>query len=299
MTILHTLTGNSHDLGGFSVSRVLPQARLRHVGPFVFFDHLGPADFAPGHGIDVRPHPHIGLATVTYLFDGGLTHRDSLGTVIDIAPGAVNWMTAGSGIAHSERTPSGLRASGHRMHGIQSWVSLPPEHAEHAPAFAHHPADTLPSIAFDGAKRTLIAGSAFNATSPVAALSPLFYVDIEAEPGASVELPGEHEERAVYVVSGSIDSDGQAHGPGTMLVFAPGDGAAWTTREPTRAMLLGGAAVSHDIHVFWNFVSASTERIERAKDDWRCGRFARVPGETEFIPLPDDAAPVSKGSPTS
>ena len=297
MTVTHVLTGNAHDLGGFGVARVLPQAALRHVGPFVFFDHLGPADFAPGTGIDVRPHPHIGLATVTYLFDGALSHRDSLGTVIDIAPRAVNWMTAGSGIVHSERTPPAQRAAGHRMHGIQSWVALPDGHAEDAPSFAHHPAATLPSIAFGGAKRTLIAGTAFHAASPVAALSPMFYVDIDAEAGASVALPGEHEERAVYIVSGAIDLGGVRYDAGRMVVLAPGGEIAWMALEPTRAMLLGGASLGPR-HIEWNFVSSSRERIEQAKADWQGDRFPRVPGESEFIPLPEPAR-VAQGGTTS
>ena len=298
MTVLHTLTGNARDLGGFSVARVLPQAALRHVGPFVFFDHLGPAVFAPGHGIDVRPHPHIGLATVTYLFEGSLGHRDSLGTVVDIEPGAVNWMTAGRGIAHSERTPPAARAAGQRMHGIQSWVALPDAHAEDAPAFAHHPAATLPSIAFGGAKRTLIAGTAFGAKSPVGALSPMFYIDIDAEAGASVALPAEHEERAVYIVSGAIDLDGTRYGAGTMVVVAPGGETAFTAAERTRAMLLGGASVGPR-HIDWNFVSGSQPRIDQAKADWVAGRFPRVPGETEFIPLPGSPAAVAAGGATS
>ena len=298
MTVTQVLTGATRDLGGFSVARVLPQARLRAVGPFVFFDHLGPADFAPGTGIDVRPHPHIGLATVTYLFDGALNHRDSLGTVVDIAPGAVNWMTAGRGIVHSERTPDRARAVGQRMHGIQSWVALPDDATEVAPAFAHHPADSLPSIAFGGAKRTLIAGTAFHASSPVATHSPLFYIDIEAEAGASVALPGDHEERAVYVVSGAIELDGTRHASGTMVVLAPGGEAAFTTAEPTRAMLLGGTSVGPR-HIEWNFVAATQDRIEAAKADWVADRFPRVPGETEFIPLPGSPAAVAEGGATS
>jgi len=298
MTVIRVLTGNVRDLGGFSVSRVLPQAAMRSIGPFVFFDHLGPADFAPGAGIDVRPHPHIGLATVTYLFDGALGHRDSLGTVVDIAPGAVNWMTAGRGIVHSERTPPAARASGHRMHGVQSWVVLPDAHAEDEPAFAHHPASTLPSIAAGGAKRTLIAGNAFGATSPVATASAMFYVDVEAETGASVALPADHDERAVYVVSGAIDLDGTRYAAGTMVVVAPGGEIALTAIEPTRAMLLGGSSLGPR-HLDWNFVSASTDRIARAKADWVAGRFPRVPGETEFIPLPGSPAAVAEGGATS
>ena len=298
MTVAAVVQGAKRDLGGFSVARVLPQAGLRSIGPFVFFDHLGPADFAPGTGIDVRPHPHIGLATVTYLFEGSLGHRDSLGTVIDIAPGAVNWMTAGRGIVHSERTPPAARAAGQRMHGIQSWVALPDGHVEDAPAFAHHPAATLPSIAFDGARRTLIAGTAFHAVSPVAALSPMFYVDVEAEAGASVALPTEHAERAVYVVGGAIEFDGIRYPAGSMVVVAPGGEVAFTCPEPTRAMLLGGASVGPR-QLEWNFVAASRDRIDAAEADWVAGRFPRVPGETEFIPLPGSRAAVAEGGATS
>ncbi|QYE36232.1 pirin family protein [Polymorphobacter sp. PAMC 29334] len=299
MTVTQVLHGNTRDLGGFSVSRVLPQAALRNVGPFVFFDHLGPAVFAPGTGMDVRPHPHIGLATVTYLFDGAIGHRDSLGTVVDVEPGAVNWMTAGCGITHSERTPAAARASGQRMHGIQSWVALPSDHAEDAPAFAHHPAATLPTVVFGGAKRTLIAGTAFHAASPVAALSPMFYIDIDAEAGASVALPAEHEERAVYIVSGAINFDGTRYDAGAMVVLAPGGEVAWTALEPTRAMLLGGAKLDAPRHIEWNFVSASQDRIEQAKADWRAGRFPTVPGDDEFIPLPGSPAAVAQGGATS
>ena len=302
MTVVETLPGHRRDLGGFSVSRVLPAASRRALGPFVFFDHMGPADFAAGQGIDVRPHPHIGLATVTYLFEGGLTHRDSLGTTIDIAPGAVNWMTAGRGIAHSERTPPALRAAGHRMNGIQAWVALPVGNEEDAPSFVHHPADTLPSIVFDGARRTLIAGTAFHAVSPVSFPAPIFYIDVEAEAGATVHLPDDHEERAIYVASGAIELDGARHDVGQMLILQPGAPVHWRAREATRAMLLGGAPLDRTRHLFWNFVSHSTERIETAKADWRAGRFAPVPRETEFIPLPDDPPglrSVARGSPTS
>ncbi len=298
MTVTHVVTGASRDLGGFSVARVLPQASLRSVGPFVFFDHLGPADFAPAAGIDVRPHPHIGLATVTYLFAGSLGHRDSLGTVVDIEPGAVNWMTAGRGIVHSERTPPAARTAGQTMHGIQSWVALPDGDAEADPAFAHHPAASLPSITFSGARRTLIAGTAFHATSPVDARSPLFYIDVDAEAGASVALPSDHEERAVYVVSGSIDLAGAIYRAGTMVVVAPGGEVAFTTAAPTRAMLLGGASVGPR-RLEWNFVAASQARIDAAKADWVAGRFPRVPGETEFIPLPGSPAAVAEGGATS
>ena len=300
MTVTHVIPGRPRDLGGFSVARVLPSPELRMVGPFVFFDHLGPSDFAAGQGIDVRPHPHIGLATVTYLFEGGLTHRDSLGTAIDIEPGAVNWMTAGSGIAHSERTPPHLRDAGHRMHGIQSWVALPDEHAEHEPTFAHHPAATLPALNLPGARGTLIAGSAYGKTSPVLALSPLFYAHLEADDGATIDLPGDHGERAVYVASGAVEHEGTRYEAGRMLVFTPATVARFTALGPSRVMLLGGAPLG-ERHIFWNFVSSSLGRIEQAKADWRAGRFPVVPGETEFIPLPADPGihAVSKGSPTS
>ena len=286
MTITAAIDGRPRDLGGFTVARLLPAPGHRMVGPFIFFDHMGPATFAPGRGLDVPPHPHIGLATVTYLFAGAMTHRDSLGTVIDIAPGAVNWMTAGRGIVHSERSPDALRAGGHTVHGIHSWVALPQDRAEDQPAFAHHPAATLPTITIDGARRTLIAGTAFGATSPVRVASPLFYIDVEAETGATVYLPDDHAERAVYVVSGAIEIDGVRHEARQLLVFAPGT-VGWRALEPTRAMLLGGAPMDGERHIFWNFVSADLERIEAAKADWAAGRFAAVPGETESIPLPE------------
>jgi redox-sensitive bicupin YhaK (pirin superfamily) len=234
---------------------------------------------------------------VTYLFDGALSHRDSVGTVIDIAPGAVNWMTAGRGIVHSGRTPPAARATGHRLHGIQSWVALPDAHAKDVPGFAHHPAASLPSIMFGGAKRTLIAGTAFGATSPVAALSPMFYIDIEADPGASVALPAEHEERAIYVVGGTIDLNGVRYAAGQMIVLASGGEVEWTALESTRAMLLGGASLGRR-HIEWSFVSSSQDRIEQAKADWIADRFPQVPGETEFIPLPEPAR-VAEGGPTS
>lgn len=293
MTVIQSIVGQSRDLGGFSVSRVLPSAKRRALGPFVFFDQMGPADFAPGQGIDVRPHPHIGLATVTYLFEGGLTHRDSLGTAIDILPGAVNWMTAGRGIAHSERSPDAMRAAGHRMHGIQSWVALPVGHEEDEPSFVHHPADTLPSIDIHGARRVLIAGSAFHASSPVAVASPMFYIHVEAETGADVYLPDDHEERGVHIVSGAIEIDGQRYEAGQILVFEPGKTARWIALEPTRAMMLGGAPLDGPRHIEWNFVSHSQDRIERAKADWVAGKFPRVPDETEFIPLPEPAKAVT------
>jgi redox-sensitive bicupin YhaK (pirin superfamily) len=285
MTITQTIPGRSRDLGGFSVSRVLPAPQRRSLGPFVFFDEMGPADFAAGHGIDVRPHPHIGLATVTYLFAGGLTHRDSLGTVIDIAPGAVNWMTAGSGVAHSERSPEAMRAAGHHMHGIQSWVALPVAHAEDAPAFVRHPADSLPVVTLPGARLTIIAGTMFGATSPVRFPHPIIYAELHLEAGASLDLPAAWGERGVYPVSGDGRIGAGALTLGALAVV--GDGPATLTADTAlHAMILGGAPFPEQRHIEWNFVSHSPERIAQAKADWTAGRFPTVPGETEFIPLP-------------
>jgi redox-sensitive bicupin YhaK (pirin superfamily) len=285
MPILHSIAGRARDLGGFSVSRVLPAPQHRSLGPFVFFDEMGPADFAPGMGIDVRPHPHIGLSTVTYLFAGGLTHRDSLGTVIDIAPGAVNWMTTGRGIVHSERSPAALRAAGHHMHGIQSWVALPVDHAEAEPAFVHHPADSLPRVELPGVQAVVIAGTMFGATSPVGFPHPIIYAEVRMAAGAQIDLPAGWGERGVYPVSGAGSIDGAALAPGALAVVADGD-AVLVAQTPLHAMILGGAPFPEPRHIEWNFVSHSPDRIEQAKADWRAGRFPSVPGESEFIPLP-------------
>jgi len=286
------IEGRSKDLGGFSVARILPHHQRRLVGPFIFFDHIGPADFAPGHGIDVRPHPHIGLSTVTYLFEGALTHRDSLGTVIDIGPGAVNWMTAGRGIAHSERTPPAARAAGHRIHGIQSWVALPKPHEDDPPAFHHHPAESLPRLAFEGGCATLIAGAAWGLAAPVAFPHPILYADLRLESGASLDLPPEHAERAIHVVEGEVRLEGEAASAGTMLVLADGGGPARLRADtPARLMLLGGAPMDGPRTLWWNLVASDPARIEAAKQDWAArpvgGRFGTVPGETAWIPLPD------------
>jgi len=284
MTILETIAGRTRDLGGFSVARVLPAPERRSLGPFVFFDEMGPADFPAGSGIDVRPHPHIGLATVTYLFEGGLTHRDSLGTVIDIAPGAVNWMTAGRGIAHSERSPAALRAAGHRMHGIQSWVALPAAHQEDAPAFVHHPAASLPVVPLPGGTATIIAGTLWGATSPVVFPHPIIYAELQLAAGATLALDPEWGEIGVYPVSGAARIGAEPLARGALaVVAAPANLVAETA---VHAMLLGGAALPEPRHIEWNFVSSDLDRIARAKDDWRAGRFPPVPGETEFIPLP-------------
>nr|WP_310522996.1 pirin family protein [Polymorphobacter sp.] len=288
MSVTQSITGRSRDLGGFSVSRVLPAPQRRSLGPFVFFDEMGPADFPVGQGIDVRPHPHIGLATVTYLFAGGLTHRDSLGTVIDIAPGAVNWMVAGRGITHSERSPVALRAAGHHMHGIQSWVALPVAHAEDAPAFVHHPADTLPVVTRPGARLTIIAGTMFGATSPVEFPHPIIYAELHLDPGATLALDPAWGEIGVYPVSGNAHIDGESLTPGTLAIVAEDveAPATLTATTPFHAMLLGGAPFPEPRIIEWNFVSHSQDRITQAETDWRAGNFPQVPGETEFIPLP-------------
>jgi redox-sensitive bicupin YhaK (pirin superfamily) len=258
------------------------------VGPFVFFDQMGPTTLLAGTGLDVRPHPHIGLATVTYLFDGEILHRDSLGTVQPIRPGAVNWMTAGRGIVHSERTPPEHRAGGARLFGIQTWVGLPKNNEEADPAFAHHPEDALPLLDGDGKWVRVIAGAFHGARSPLSVFSETFYVDAVLAPGARLEIPPEYEERAIYIAEGPIEIGGDSFEEGRMLVFRRGDPLTVTAGERARVLLLGGAPLDGPRHLWWNFVSSSTERIEQAKADWREGRFPQVPGETEFIPLPED-----------
>lgn len=282
------IKGAARDLGeGLTVARILPQAAHRHVGPFVFFDHIGPVEFAPGKGIDVRPHPHIGLATITYLFEGEQDHRDSLGTWQTIRPGAVNWMTAGSGIAHSERTGPETRAAGHRLHGIQSWVGLPTDREEIEPGFHHSPREALPECEIDGISLRIVAGEAYGLTSPVPVYSPIFYLDARFAEGSSIALPDEHEERAVFVVDGELEAGGGKAASGEMIVFEPGEDTTVAAAGAVQAMLLGGAPLGHR-HMYWNFVSSSKERIEQAKADWREGRFGTIPGDDkEFIPLPD------------
>ena len=276
------------DLGGFTVGRVLPSAARRLVGSFIFFDHMGPTHFAPGRGIDVRPHPHIGLATVTYLFDGELVHRDSLGSYQRIRPGDVNWMTAGRGIVHSERTGPELRRAGSRMNGLQLWVALPLAHEESEPAFDHHPADTLPSLDVAGARIRVLAGSAYGERSPVKTFAPLFYADVAIPGGCELAVPSEHEERAAYVVDGAIICGNERAERGRMLVFATGAEVALRATTDARLVLLGGAPIDGERYIWWNFVSSSEARIEQAKRDWKEGRFPKVPGdEAEFIPLPE------------
>jgi hypothetical protein len=269
---------------------VLPSGGLQTVGPFIFFDHMGPAVFAPGAGVDVRPHPHIGLATVTYLYAGEFMHRDSLGTAQLIRPGDVNWMVAGRGIVHSERTPPEARQAreGASIHGIQIWIALPRASEEAAPAFEHHPAETLPEIARPGARLRLIAGEAYGRRAPASVFSPMFYVDATLEAGASLELPDEYAERAVYVAEGEIAVGDAKYGVGQMVVFPANAAVSITTPAASRVMLLGGAPVDGPRYIWWNFVSSSRDRIERAKQEWRERRFAPVPGDDERIPLPED-----------
>ena len=281
------LEPHTRDLGGFSVRRVLPGMPHRMVGPFIFFDHMGPAAFAPGQGIDVRPHPHIGLATVTYLFEGEILHRDSLGTVQAIAPGDVNWMTAGRGIVHSERTGPEARRRGARVQGIQTWVALPKASEFAEPAFSHHARSALPRIADKGVELRVIAGNAFGTRSPVPVFSETLYVAAEMNAGAAFELPAEHEERGVYAVEGEISVGGKPVPPQHMAVL--GSRGAVEVRAATRArvMLLGGAKTDGERLIWWNFVASSRDILEEAKERWRNQRFGQVPGETEFIPLPD------------
>jgi redox-sensitive bicupin YhaK (pirin superfamily) len=284
------IEGRPRDLGGFGVRRVLPAGGLQTVGPFIFFDHMGPAVFAPGAGVDVRPHPHIGLATVTYLYAGEFMHRDSLGTAQLIRPGDVNWMVAGRGIVHSERTPPESRHAreGAPIHGIQTWIALPRASEEVEPAFEHHPAASLPEIVRPGVRLRLIAGEAYRMRAPASVYSPMFYVDATLDAGASVDLPAEYVERAVYVADGEITAGDERFVVGQMAVFPKDTPVAIRASVASRVMLLGGAPLDGPRYIWWNFVSSTRERIEQAKRDWRERRFAPVPGDEERIPLPED-----------
>jgi len=275
------------DLGGFSVRRVLPAQARKTVGPFIFFDHFGPTDLAPGQGVDVRPHPHIGLATVTYLFDGALMHRDSLGSVQRITPGDVNWMTAGRGIVHSERSAPEDRAAGIRMHGLQTWVALPLALEDTAPSFTHVPGATLPRIESDGVRIVVVAGEAFGRRAPTPTTSDTLYAAAQLDAGATLELPADHEERAVYVASGSVELDGIVVAEAQMAVLAGDAPVRITAPDGARVMLVGGARLDGDRIIWWNFVASSRERIELAKEKWRAQQYGHVAGDSEFIPLPD------------
>jgi len=283
-----TIEPKPRDLGdNFMVRRALPSIEKRMVGPFIFWDEFGPTHFQPGEGFDVRPHPHINLATVTYVFEGEIFHRDTLGSAQAILPGDVNWMSAGRGIAHSERTRPELRVAGSPLSGIQSWVALPDAHEESAPFFKHHGKGALPSIEEGGKRVRVIAGALYGVRSPVETYSDLFYADAQLDAGAVLPLDAEHEERAIYLVSGEIDIAGDLFAPGRLLVLRPGDAITIRAVSPTRLMLLGGAPLGRR-HIWWNFVSSRKERIEQAKADWRAGRFGTIPGDDkDFIPLPD------------
>jgi redox-sensitive bicupin YhaK (pirin superfamily) len=281
------IVARTRSLGTVDVRRVLPDAHRRLVGPFIFLDHFGPIQKNPGQNFDVRPHPHIGIATLSYLFAGDILHRDSLGSVQRIRPGDVNWMIAGRGIVHSERTPPELRNASGLAHGLQSWIALPLEHEERVPSFENHSMAELPTIDRPGASLRVVAGSAFGRTSPVTVLSPTLYVHAELSVGATLDIDDEHEERAVYVVSGTVGADDGEFGAGNLVVYKPSEKASVTAVEPSTVMLVGGAKLGGERHIEWNFVSSRKERIERAKDDWQNRRFPPIPGDDEeFIPLP-------------
>lgn len=285
------------DLGdGFKVRRILPFHNRKMVGPFIFFDHFGPVDYAPGKGFDVRPHPHIGLATVTFLYDGAIRHKDTLGTDLVIRPGAVNWMTAGRGICHSERTPDPEREAGQSLHGIQTWVALPKDFAETAPDFVHHPADTLPEFDLGGAHARVLAGTAFGHTAPVAFPWGIWYVGADADAGASFAVTAdEAEERAIYIAFGQAEIDGEVVAPGQMAIFAPGQDVPVSVTPGTRFMLAGGETMDGPRKIEWNFVATDQDRLEQAKADWRAsaaGNWRNTPftlpdGEDDYIPLPE------------
>jgi redox-sensitive bicupin YhaK (pirin superfamily) len=279
---------NARDIGGFEVRRALPTARRRMVGPFIFFDRMGPAILRADQAMDVRPHPHIGLSTVTYLFDGQIRHRDSLGTEMIIAPGDVNLMTAGRGIVHSERTPEETRGLPMSISGLQTWLALPDGREEIDPAFANTSASNLPEFSSDGADARVVMGSLHGHTSPVHQHHETLYADIRLEPGGRFEIPGETEERALYVLSGDVEISGDAFPPDRLLVLRPGDQIIVTSRRGAHFMLFGGASLGSPRHIWWNFVSSSRERIEQARNEWKSGKFDIVPGDSEeFTPAPD------------
>ena len=281
------LEARTREVGGFAVGRVLPAFGKAIVGPFIFFDHMGPNTIGAGRGFDVPPHPHIGLETVTYLFQGQAHHRDSVGSSQLIVPGDINWMTAGRGIVHSERSPAEDRERGGVMHGLQLWVALPKEHEDTAPAFHHHAAASLPSRDDGRGRLRVLAGSAYGMTSPVRTFSPLFYVDVSLPVGAELTLPSEHPERAVYVVEGSVWCGATRINSRHMAVFHQGSNPTLKAEASTRLVLLGGAPLAEKRFIWWNFVSSSQARIEQAKEDWAQRRFAAVPGdEDDRVPLP-------------
>jgi redox-sensitive bicupin YhaK (pirin superfamily) len=288
MTLLMTLDGHDKDLGGgFTVRRLLPAAQRQSVGPFLFFDHFGPVTIPPGGSHDVRPHPHIGLATVTYLFDGAIMHRDSLGFEQRIAPGAINWMTAGRGIVHSERGPKDLKTSSYVNHGIQLWAALPREFEEVAPDFEHTPADAIPSLMLGGTQVRVLIGEAFGKKSPVRTFAPTLYLDVQLVPDEAFELPPLAQELAVYAVDGDITIDGELLPAHRLAVLAPGATVTLLARQAARLMVIGGDVLDGHRFMWWNFVSSRKERIVQASRDWEAQAMGQVPGDTELIPLPE------------
>lgn len=284
--VANILVPRARDLGDFAVRRALPGGDPRAVGPFVLFDHMGPVSFASGKGLDVRPHPHIGLSTITWLFEGEIQHKDSLGYDLTIRPGEVNWMTAGSGIVHSERSPASAR-QGATLGGIQAWVALPKDQEECAPSFQHYTADLFPRMTDKGLSIALITGAAFGQRSPVVTASETLYAELRLEQGTNFFVPALAEEQALYVAEGEVTVAEKAYGVGTMLLLKRDSSCVLTATQDVRCMLLGGDALDAPRHIYWNFVSSSLERLERAKDDWRNMRFAMVKGDPEFIPLPN------------
>jgi redox-sensitive bicupin YhaK (pirin superfamily) len=286
--IANVIVPRTVDLGDFEVRRALPSARTRMVGPFIFFDHFGPAEFRAGAGLDVRPHPHIGLSTVTYLFDGEIMHRDSLGTAMAIRPGEVNWMTAGRGIVHSERTGPQKRAAGGPIHGLQMWVALPTAKEEMEAGFAHHATSEFPLVSDNGKTVRVVVGSLYGAHSPVPTVHETIFADVHLKADGMLPLEADHEERAVYVIDGEIEISGDRFSGGQLLVFKPGDTVTVRATRDAHFVILGGAPMDGPRHIWWNFVSSRKDRIEQAKADWKAGHFDKVPGdEIEFIPLPD------------
>jgi len=287
--LVNVIVPRTADLGdGFTVRRALPSARTRMVGPFIFFDHFGPTEFRGGKGLDVRPHPHIGLATVSYLFDGQIMHRDSLGTAVAIRPGEVNWMTAGRGIVHSERTPGSHRVDHEPIHGLQMWVALPAAKEEMDAAFAHHDVAEFPVVADNGKNVRVVVGSLYGSSSPVPVVHETFFGDVHLTAGSTLPFDPDHEERALYVVDGVVDIAGDRFEGGQLLVFKAGDRITVKAATDTHFVILGGAPMDGPRHIWWNFVSSRKERIEEAKADWKAGHFGKVPGdEIEFIPLPE------------
>jgi redox-sensitive bicupin YhaK (pirin superfamily) len=286
--IAQVIVPRTADLGAFEVRRALPSAHTRMVGPFIFFDHFGPAEFHGGKGLDVRPHPHIGLATVTYLFDGEIMHRDSLGTAVPIRPGEVNWMTAGRGIVHSERTRPERRVDHEPIHGLQMWVALPRDKEEMDAGFAHHNGGEFPVVTENGTFVRVVVGSLYGTSSPVPVVHETIFGDVHLSAGSALPLDADHDERAVYIIAGTIDISGDVFEPGRLLVFKPGDRLTLKAQTDAHFVILGGAPMDGPRHIWWNFVSSRKERIEQAKAEWKAGHFQKVPGdEIEFIPLPE------------